>query len=314
MVHFYYYYYSHITCDKYYYRYSLCCTSRSKIATVAATTKASATAATAPKLYFNHGLKYWPHTHTAVVQVMHMFPAVVQVMHMLPAVVQVMHMLPAVVQVMHMLPAASFSVSQVCKHGLYTLLRAVHRAQDPARTSAACSILTNIHYHPDNATTLYKAELKLKHAALLQVGRREGEGRGMKGGGGQGYEGRGRRVQKGWREGCVCVCVCDSCSRDPLLSLHPPLLLKLRGLVKKERVRVLPINANHFKKSGTGGKDSTSEVREGRVSAQLGGGGSWWGVCVGGRGREEGMLLTPCPLVLVPASHPPPIPLVTPSL
>ena len=30
-------------------------------------------------------------------------------------------------------------------------------------------MLKNIHYHPENATTLYKAELKLKHAALMQL-------------------------------------------------------------------------------------------------------------------------------------------------
>ncbi len=45
----------------------------------------------------------------------------------------------------------------------------VHRAADPQRSSAASAVLKNIHYHPDNATTLYKAELKLKHAALMQL-------------------------------------------------------------------------------------------------------------------------------------------------
>lgn len=55
----------------------------------------------------------------------------------------------------------------ICRHGLYTLLGAVHASADPARSAAARAILTNIHFHPGNATTLYKAELKLKYAALL---------------------------------------------------------------------------------------------------------------------------------------------------
>lgn len=55
----------------------------------------------------------------------------------------------------------------ICRHGLYTLLAATHSSADPARSAAARAILTNIHYHPGNATTLYKAELKLKYAALI---------------------------------------------------------------------------------------------------------------------------------------------------
>lgn len=43
------------------------------------------------------------------------------------------------------------------------------RSADPLRSSTAASILANIHYHPDNATVLYKAELKLKYAALLTL-------------------------------------------------------------------------------------------------------------------------------------------------
>lgn len=45
----------------------------------------------------------------------------------------------------------------------------MRRSADPLRSSAAASVLANIHFHPDNATTLYKAELKLKYAALLQL-------------------------------------------------------------------------------------------------------------------------------------------------
>jgi hypothetical protein len=59
--------------------------------------------------------------------------------------------------------------TSICKHGLYSLLRAVHRSTDPMRSTTAASVLANIHFHPDNSTTLYRAELKLKHAALLQV-------------------------------------------------------------------------------------------------------------------------------------------------
>lgn len=55
---------------------------------------------------------------------------------------------------------------RICRHGLYTLMAAVHGSADPARSAAARAILTNIHYHPGNATVLYKAELKLKYAAL----------------------------------------------------------------------------------------------------------------------------------------------------
>eukprot|EP00983_Pelagomonas_calceolata_P132986 1161922-Pelagomonas_calceolata.AAC.7 len=40
---------------------------------------------------------------------------------------------------------------------------------DPRRRSTAAAILTNIHFHPGNATTLYKAEIKLKFAALLRL-------------------------------------------------------------------------------------------------------------------------------------------------
>ena len=58
---------------------------------------------------------------------------------------------------------AVLSSTQLC------CLPQVHRSADPQRVSAAASVLKNIHYHPDNATTLYKAELKLKHAALMQL-------------------------------------------------------------------------------------------------------------------------------------------------
>lgn len=59
--------------------------------------------------------------------------------------------------------------TRICRHGLYTLMAAVHGSADPARSAAARAILTNIHYHPGNATTLYKAELKLKYAALARL-------------------------------------------------------------------------------------------------------------------------------------------------
>jgi len=47
------------------------------------------------------------------------------------------------------------------------------RSTDPRRRSTAAAILSNIHYHPGNATTLYKTEIKLKFAALLRL---RGEG------------------------------------------------------------------------------------------------------------------------------------------
>jgi len=43
------------------------------------------------------------------------------------------------------------------------------RSVDPRRRSAAAAILSNIHFNPGNATTLYKAEIKLKFAALLRL-------------------------------------------------------------------------------------------------------------------------------------------------
>ncbi|GIM01420.1 hypothetical protein Vretimale_6241, partial [Volvox reticuliferus] len=65
----------------------------------------------------------------------------------------------------------------ICRHGLYTLMAAVHGSADPARSAAARAILTNIHYHPGNATVLYKAELKLKYAALARMLEQERRGK-----------------------------------------------------------------------------------------------------------------------------------------
>jgi hypothetical protein len=45
---------------------------------------------------------------------------------------------------------------RICRHGLYTLMASVHHSADPARSAAARAILSNIHHHPGNATTLYK--------------------------------------------------------------------------------------------------------------------------------------------------------------
>ncbi|KAG2494645.1 hypothetical protein HYH03_007161 [Edaphochlamys debaryana] len=59
--------------------------------------------------------------------------------------------------------------TRICRHGLYTLMACVHGSADPARSAAARATLSNIHYHPGNATVLYKAELKLKYAALARL-------------------------------------------------------------------------------------------------------------------------------------------------
>ncbi|GAX85887.1 hypothetical protein CEUSTIGMA_g13303.t1 [Chlamydomonas eustigma] len=40
---------------------------------------------------------------------------------------------------------------------------------DPHRKSASAAILNNIHFHPGNVTVLYRAELRLKQAALTQL-------------------------------------------------------------------------------------------------------------------------------------------------
>ena len=73
-----------------------------------------------------------------------------------------------------LLNMSGFSAAQVaiCRQGLYTLLAVVHRSRDPNRSSAAAAILNNIQFHPSNITVLYKAELRLKQAALTQL---EGE-------------------------------------------------------------------------------------------------------------------------------------------
>jgi len=57
----------------------------------------------------------------------------------------------------------------ICRQGLFTLLGTVHRAKDPHRSRAAAAILNNIHFHPNNISVLYRAELRLKQAALTQL-------------------------------------------------------------------------------------------------------------------------------------------------
>jgi hypothetical protein len=57
----------------------------------------------------------------------------------------------------------------ICRYGLYTLLSTVHRSIDSHRKSASAAILNNIHFHPGNVTVLYRAELRLKQAALMQL-------------------------------------------------------------------------------------------------------------------------------------------------
>ncbi len=68
---------------------------------------------------------------------------------------------------------SSLPQTSICRHGLYTLMASVHGSADPARSASARAILTNIHYHPGNATVLYKAELKLKYAALARMMQQE---------------------------------------------------------------------------------------------------------------------------------------------
>ena len=57
----------------------------------------------------------------------------------------------------------------ICRQGLYTLLGTVHRSKDPHRSSTAAAILNNIQFHPNNISVLYRAELRLKQAALTQL-------------------------------------------------------------------------------------------------------------------------------------------------
>lgn len=55
----------------------------------------------------------------------------------------------------------------VCKKGLYTLLRLVQRCPDPQRVSVVAAVLENLTAAVENTAMVYRAELRLKHAALL---------------------------------------------------------------------------------------------------------------------------------------------------
>eukprot|EP00878_Enallax_costatus_P021737 GHUV01023028.1.p1 GENE.GHUV01023028.1~~GHUV01023028.1.p1 ORF type:complete len:1098 (+),score=401.30 GHUV01023028.1:560-3853(+) len=57
---------------------------------------------------------------------------------------------------------------KVCKKGLYTLIRLVQECPDPQRTSVAAAILENLTNARENTAMIYRAELRLKHAALLR--------------------------------------------------------------------------------------------------------------------------------------------------
>jgi len=70
---------------------------------------------------------------------------------------------------------------------------------DPQRRSTAAAILSNIHYNAGNATTLYKAEVKLKFAALLQL-----------------------RGEKAWGEELLALPACTGSSA--LAAAAPPLV------------------------------------------------------------------------------------------
>lgn len=56
----------------------------------------------------------------------------------------------------------------VCRHGLYTLLQVVRYCPDRQRSAVAVSILDNLASHKDNASMIYRAELRLKHQALMR--------------------------------------------------------------------------------------------------------------------------------------------------
>jgi hypothetical protein len=55
----------------------------------------------------------------------------------------------------------------ICKKGLYTLINLVHHSPDPWRASVAAMVLRNVAVQ-ENIGDIYKAELRLKHAALLR--------------------------------------------------------------------------------------------------------------------------------------------------
>lgn len=57
----------------------------------------------------------------------------------------------------------------ICKKGLYTLIRLVQECPDPQRTSVAAAILENLTNARENTAMIYRAELRLKHATLLQT-------------------------------------------------------------------------------------------------------------------------------------------------
>eukprot|EP00775_Hariotina_reticulata_P004534 gene4534-4786_t len=55
----------------------------------------------------------------------------------------------------------------ICKKGLYTLINLVHHSPDPQHASVAANVLRNVAVQ-ENVRDIYKAELRLKHAALLR--------------------------------------------------------------------------------------------------------------------------------------------------
>lgn len=58
--------------------------------------------------------------------------------------------------------------TRICKKGLYTLIRLVQECPDPQRVSVATAVLGNLTNARENTAMIYKAELRLKHAALLR--------------------------------------------------------------------------------------------------------------------------------------------------
>jgi hypothetical protein len=57
----------------------------------------------------------------------------------------------------------------ICRHGLYTLIRAALLSHDPARADAAAAALESIAVGGESAAAVYRAELRLKQAELLQA-------------------------------------------------------------------------------------------------------------------------------------------------
>ncbi|KAF8068425.1 UTR3 [Scenedesmus sp. PABB004] len=57
----------------------------------------------------------------------------------------------------------------VCRRGLYTLVRLVQGCPEPQRRSVAAAVLANVAAAGENVAALYRAELRLKHAALLHA-------------------------------------------------------------------------------------------------------------------------------------------------